>query len=43
MAKAAERGIARVHYTDQEWTATSGVWSKAAAPAGEVVAEVYRP
>jgi len=31
----------RVHYSDQEWTAASGVWAKASAPASEVVAEVY--
>jgi hypothetical protein len=42
VANAARRGIARVHYTDQEWTAQSGQWRKADAPAGDVVAEVYR-
>ena len=42
VAHAAGRGISRVHYSDQEWTAASGEWAKASAPASEVVAEVYR-
>jgi hypothetical protein len=41
VAHAAERGVQRVHYADQEWTAESGQWRKAAAPAVDVVAEVY--
>jgi hypothetical protein len=43
VANAADRGIARVHYADQEWTARSGQWQKADAPASDVVAEVYGP
>jgi hypothetical protein len=42
VANAADKGVARVHYVDQEWTAQSGVWGKAGAPAGNVVAEVYQ-
>jgi hypothetical protein len=42
VANAAGRGISRVHYADQEWTAQSGQWRKADATAGDVVAEVYR-
>jgi hypothetical protein len=42
VANAAGRGISRVHYTDQEWTAQSGQWHKAEAPTGDVVAEVYQ-
>jgi len=41
VAHSAARGVSRVHYSDQEWTAASGVWAKASAPASEVVAEVY--
>src|SRR5262245_5919234 len=41
VANAAKRGISRVHYTDQEWTAKSGQWTKSGAPASDVVAEVY--
>lgn len=45
VAHSVERGVARVRFGDQEWTARSGVWSAVAsdgAGAGErVVAEVY--
>jgi hypothetical protein len=42
VANAAARGISRVHYTDQEWTAQSGQWRKADSPTSAVVAEVYQ-
>jgi hypothetical protein len=45
VAHSVERGVARVRFGDQEWTARSGVWSPVTpdgAGAGErVVAEVY--
>jgi hypothetical protein len=41
VANAARRGVSRVHYADQEWTASSGAWATASAPSADVVAEVY--
>lgn len=45
VAYAGDRGIKRVRFTDREWTAKSGSWTKVAAGAGDssrVLAEVYR-
>jgi hypothetical protein len=44
VANAKDRGIKRVRFTDREWTAKSGSWSKIIADAGDssrVLAEVY--
>jgi hypothetical protein len=44
VAYAAEHGIKRVRFTDREWTARAGSWSKVTATAGDrgrVVAEVF--
>jgi hypothetical protein len=45
VAYAKERGIKRVRFSDREWTAKGGSWSKVTAnsdDSGRVLAEVYR-
>ncbi|HEX6871680.1 MAG TPA: hypothetical protein VF163_11335 [Micromonosporaceae bacterium] len=47
VAHSAEKGVERVRYRDQEWTARSGAWRTLADPGGDdradrVVAEVYQ-
>jgi hypothetical protein len=42
VAHSDERGIARVRFGDQEWTADRGTWTRVDAPVDHVLAEVYR-
>jgi hypothetical protein len=43
VAHSAEKGVARVRYLNQEWSAETGGWRRVAFLADRVFAEVYQP